>query len=195
MSCDSYHHKDIKNRLLELAIKKLEEVGVENLSIRELARDLGVSKNAPYRHFRNKDELLAAIANFGFIELTRMMEDGISAESGFRESLESMGNRYIDFSRLYPSIYRFMFSMTKSEIFYTKYDENASKAFLILSNQIEKAIDSGLIKQQDAFKTALSVWAYIHGCASFYVDSIGLPFGLSDKNIKIFSVDMLLDKL
>ncbi len=88
-----------------------------------------------------------------------------------------------------------MFSMTKLESFDAKYGESASKSFLLLTNHIEKGITLGILKDQDPFKISLSVWAYIHGCASFYVNNMGLPFGLGKENLNVYSVDILLEKL
>ena len=62
----SYHHGNLRQELMELAEKHLVEGGVRDLSLRALAREIGVSQTAPYRHFRDKNALLAALATEGF---------------------------------------------------------------------------------------------------------------------------------
>ncbi len=195
MEKDSYHHKDIKNRLLSLAIDKLEDIGIDKLSIRQLARELGISKNAPYRHFKSKAELLAAVANFGFLKLTDMMSDLENDDNDFKDNLEHMGNGYIEFGRLFPSIYKIMFIMTSKEVFFKRYNDNATKAFMVLLDHITLGINSGVLNNKDPYQTALSVWAYIHGCATFHIDKIGIPFNLNKGSGDIFNIDILMERL
>ncbi|HYM69483.1 MAG TPA: helix-turn-helix domain-containing protein, partial [bacterium] len=69
----SYHHGDLREALLRAAIDLVADVGPRGFTLREVARRAGVSHNAPYRHFRDKEELIAAVAAEGFRELTRAM--------------------------------------------------------------------------------------------------------------------------
>ena len=66
----SYHHGDLRNSLVNIGADMLNTKGVSGISLREIARTIGVGHNAPYRHFRNKQELLEAIAEDGFRKLT-----------------------------------------------------------------------------------------------------------------------------
>ena len=70
-----YHHGHLREALLEAAVRLIAEVGPTAFTLREVARRAGVSHNAPYRHFRNREDLIAAVAAQGFRELTRAMTD------------------------------------------------------------------------------------------------------------------------
>lgn len=196
MEKDSYHHGDLHNKILKHAIIKIEEVGIDKLSIREIARDLGISKNAPYRHFKSKGELLAAIANFGFLKITKMMSSVADEKNTCRENIYNMGFKYIEFSRQYPSIYQIMFKMTHTnEKYNPEYEKNGKESFMVLFNQISTGIENGEFKGQDPIESALSVWAYIHGCSSFYIDKINLPFEIQSDGESIFKDDILFEGL
>ena len=77
-SISSYHHGDLKKALIDSGVEILSEKGIKNLSLREAARRAGVSHTAPYRHFEDKDALLAAIAEEGFLRLIQKLEAGIA---------------------------------------------------------------------------------------------------------------------
>ena len=76
-----YHHGNLKHALLEASLGLIREIGPRAFTLREVARRAGVSHNAPYRHFRNKEELLAAVAAEGFDRLTESMLEAAEAAS------------------------------------------------------------------------------------------------------------------
>ena len=90
----SYHHGNLKQALLEASLNLIREVGPGAFTLREVARRAGVSHNAPYRHFRDKEELLAALAAEGFDRLTDAMTK--AAES----ATERLGALSIERARL-----------------------------------------------------------------------------------------------
>lgn len=188
----SYHVGDLKNRIVELAIKRIEDVGEDKLSIRELARELGVSKNAPYKHFKSKEELISAVANFGFIKLTEMMGEDLE-DTSFIEIFKKITQEYLNFAKKYPAIYRIMFKMTKEETFFKNYENSALKSFEILRQAIVKGVETGEVISSDTYKSALEIWAYIHGSTSFIIDNIGLPFNMNKEDL--FNFDILIKGL
>lgn len=99
-----YHHGDLRRVLLAAARALLEESGPEALSLRDVARRVGVSHNAPYRHFPTKQALLAAVAAEGFAILSARLAgipEGAGMAAGFRG--------YLGFARAQPGLYRLMF--------------------------------------------------------------------------------------
>jgi len=80
-----YHHGNLRVALLDAAIHLIAEVGPAGFNLREVARRAGVSHNAPYRHFRNRDDLMAAVAEQGFRELTQAMLLGAGSHAPARE--------------------------------------------------------------------------------------------------------------
>ncbi len=108
MSRDStYHHGDLRAALLKAAAAEIERSGYENLSLRELAASLGVSRAAPYRHFADRRALLSALAADGFRQLTA----GHRAAAGrtARARLQAAGRAYLAFASARPQLYRLMF--------------------------------------------------------------------------------------
>src|SRR5262245_55034044 len=102
-SKNTYHHGDLRATILKAAGKLLEKEGLNALSLREVARRAGVSHNAPYRHFPDRDRLLAALAEEGFAELGRAL--GEAGKRGPRER----GEAYVRFALTHPQRFRLMF--------------------------------------------------------------------------------------
>ena len=92
----SYHHGDLRRALIDAAIPVLREKGVVGLSLRELAGELGVSHGAPYRHFRNKSELLEGIAIVGYRELAEICSS--SRQKHPRDPRRNCSKRGLDIS-------------------------------------------------------------------------------------------------
>lgn len=99
-----YHHGDLRRALIEAAHAMVEESGPETLSLRNAARRIGVSHNAPYRHFPSRTELLAAVAADGF----RALRDAVEQEQGLAAGIRA----YIGFARAHPGLFRLMFGET-----------------------------------------------------------------------------------
>lgn len=102
-----YHHGNLRGALLRSAVKVLNETGVESLSLRELARDLGVSHAAPMRHFASKADLLCALAEEGVDLLIDRMRGAATAQSG-RERLRQIANAYIDWACSHAAYHRIL---------------------------------------------------------------------------------------
>src|SRR5256885_13335679 len=96
----TYHHRDLRAALLRAAGKRLEKQGITALSMREAARRVGVSHNAPYRHFADREALLAALAAQGF----EMLGQAMRGHAG-----RAMGEAYVRFALQYPQRFRLMF--------------------------------------------------------------------------------------
>src|SRR5919106_3067320 len=96
----TYHHGDLRTALLQTAAKILEKQGLVALSLRELARLAGVSHNAPYRHFPDRDSLLAALAAEGF----ELLGDALQSRPR-----REMGEAYVEFALAHPERFRLMF--------------------------------------------------------------------------------------
>lgn len=106
-----YHHGDLRETLLADALESIAEHGVEQLSLRALARRAGVSPTAPYRHFPSKRCLLAALMTRGFQRLEQAVRAGSDAADGDPyERLLGAGRGYLSFARDNPTAYDLMFS-------------------------------------------------------------------------------------
>ena len=137
----TYHHGDLPAALLRTAAKILEKQGAEALSLREVARRAGVSHNAPYRHFPDRERLLAALAAQGFELLGQAL-----ASRPRRE----MGEAYVEFALAHPQRFRLMFGgLVKSADQDAHAYESLQKAFADLGEQAPYA--------------AAAAWGLVHG--------------------------------
>src|SRR3989337_63135 len=100
----SYHHGGLRAELVQTAGEMLEKQGLKSLSLREVARRAGVSHNAPYRHFPDRESLLAALAMEGFAKLGRALQ-----EAGSAGGLRARGQAYLRFALQNPQRFRLMF--------------------------------------------------------------------------------------
>src|SRR5258707_15546793 len=90
-----YHHAHLEEALLKTAIQLIGEVGPAGFTLREVARRAGVSHNAPYRHFADREKLLSALAAQGFRELTRAMRDAAQGQAKHLDQLRPARPAYI----------------------------------------------------------------------------------------------------
>src|SRR6188472_3521579 len=104
-----YHHGDLRRAIIKAALEILSETQSVEFSLRELARRAGVSHNAPYKHFAEKRELLAAVSTAGFELLTRRMRKEIMGQRNPRAQLFALWRAYIRHGVENPALYRLMF--------------------------------------------------------------------------------------
>lgn len=131
----------------------------ENLSIRLLAKEIGISPGAPYRHIKDNLELLSEVACRGFQLLTTSMMDSSSGTP----TLEDIGLSYLNFALDHPALYKAMFYIPANELHkYPKLQTEASKSFGLLENSISQKLPVKY-RQQKTQLYAISAWAYIHG--------------------------------
>ena len=156
----NYHHGNLKEELIECACEICEKEGYSKLSIRSLAKKSKVSQTAPYRHFKTKEELYAAVAREGFENLY----DVISKKSSLstKEDLINAGHGYIQFGLKHANTYDLMFGSTFGG--FNKYPtllESANKTFELLQTNV-KNISTNKEPEYIGEK-CISMWAYIHG--------------------------------
>ncbi len=104
-----YHHGDLRNALLDAARRIVERDGAEAVSLRSLAEDLGVSRGAPYRHFPDRDTLLAEVAAAGFEEHAAAYQGFLDTVMDPRERMALTTRFYLDYGARKPGLHRLMF--------------------------------------------------------------------------------------
>jgi AcrR family transcriptional regulator len=109
MNKSTYHHGDLANALVDAALALVEQDGAQAVSLRELAQSLGVSRAAPYRHFADRDALLAAVAARGFEDLIVVYQAALNSGGDGLARLQAFGRAYFDFAVRRPGLYRLMF--------------------------------------------------------------------------------------
>ncbi|MFP4565979.1 MAG: TetR/AcrR family transcriptional regulator [Spirochaetaceae bacterium] len=161
---NSYHHGNLKQALIEAATGMILESGIGSVTMRALARRVGVSPAAYAYHFPDKSSLLMAIATEGFRKLNAYFEPARSTGDP-RERLRVLGERYIDFALTYPGHYRVMFG-DHSTLDHSEPDEEflseSGAAFRLLLHAMEEVVPAGP-ETARALDGALTVWSQIHG--------------------------------
>jgi AcrR family transcriptional regulator len=152
----AYHHGDLESALVRTAGKILEKEGVEALSLREVARRAGVSHNAPYRHFPEREAMLAALAAEGFDWLGAAQRK--AAEAG---GLRAMGEAYVGFALAHPQRFRLMFGGRIPLAKHPKLRDIAARAIETLAG----ALSAGVPEAQAATDSSIAAWALVHGLA------------------------------
>ncbi|MFF4255296.1 TetR/AcrR family transcriptional regulator [Streptomyces sp. NPDC001663] len=171
-----YHHGDLRAALLTRAEETLREKGPAALSLRELARDLGVSHAAPSRHFKDKQALLDALALTGFERLTAVLaasQDGVGET--FAKQLEAMVHAYVGFARDNAELLDLMYSI--------KHDPEASQALLEAAHRWSELVvrligegqARGEVQEGPMERVGLPVFATLHGYADLAVTGMLPP--------------------
>jgi AcrR family transcriptional regulator len=160
-----YHHGDLRRALLDAALALIAHAGPQGFTLREVARRAGVSHNAPYRHFKDKDELLAAVATEGFDKLTRRMQRAMSRATAPLARFQHCGRGYVAFALASPQHYTVMFDVRATGPSSAELSGASARAFQTLVKVVEECISARVIRVRDATSAALFAWALVHGIA------------------------------
>jgi len=164
----------LRRDLIDAALELVEVSGTRGLSWREIARRAGVSHNAPYRHFANKEELLAAVAEQGFRDLSdRMIQEMARVPDDEAQRLEALAIAYVKFAAEKPAHFRMMFGrdvpdIDKHAALREAYDATNGLFHAAVARVLEKAGRIGVAVDADPF--TLMAWSLVHGLASLIVD-------------------------
>ena len=129
-----YHHGNLREALLRAAIRLIAEVGPTAFTLREVARRAGVSHNAPYRHFRDKNDLMTAVATEGYRELTEAMERAARGQNRAIDRLKYAGLAYIEFALRRPEHFTVMFDAPLLGPTHQESNEAAKRIALSIAN-------------------------------------------------------------
>ena len=167
MPQNRYHHGNLRVALIEATRRLLLDRDPETLSLRQAAREVGVSANAPYRHFADKDALLAAVAAEGFKALTEAFRS--AADAPGKRRLEAIGEAYYEFANKEPGLVRVMFGpRLRAVARHPGLDEAEREAFGELVLAVEEA--GAASTPEEAIRTAVGLWSVIHGFATLRAD-------------------------
>jgi len=165
-SNQSYHHGALKAALLDAADALLDEGGVEAVSLREAARRAGVSAMAPYRHFVDKEALLAALATRGFRAFAAALRDA-TQNSG--DGFAAMGRAYVRFALARPGRFRLMFGSGIGE---RARHPDLCAAGEIASRQLLAAVKASGRAGADPQTAAIRAWSMVHGLSHLLLDGM-----------------------
>ncbi|HMQ92214.1 MAG TPA: TetR/AcrR family transcriptional regulator [Amaricoccus sp.] len=167
MSEAARSHVDLREACVDEAMRIIRDVGIEGLSLREVARRLGVSHQAPYRHYPSRDHLLAEVVDRCFRGFDAFLAE-VAATDDPRADLQTMGMRYLEFARTHPLEYRLMFGARLPDPGqHPKMMEKGCGAFDQLRGCLARVIDAP-VEAPAVTLEAMFVWSTIHGLASIY---------------------------
>jgi len=160
-----YHHGHLREALLQAAIQLIAEVGPAGFTLREVARRAGVSHNAPYRHFPDREDLLAAVAAQGFRELNEAMLEAVTHHRSSVGRLKGAGLAYVEFALRRPEHFTVMFDAAVSKHRTPDSTEAAERAFGTLLTLVKSCQDENRLPSVDVRQLALLAWSMVHGIA------------------------------
>lgn len=158
----SYHHGDLRSALVEAGLKALETTPLADLSLRQIARDVGVSATAVYRHFPDKAALLSALAQAG-IEQMAAWQGAAAAAASPDDAFAATGRAYVRWALANPALFRLVFGQCR-EVGQTVFGDNEAARMLRDYAQGITGDEAG------AQRLMLQAWAVVHGLAMLMLD-------------------------
>jgi AcrR family transcriptional regulator len=166
-----YHHGNLKEALIRAALELIAQKGPAGFTFAEAARWAGVSPAAPYRHFRDRDELLANVALRGFEKFEQVL--ALAWDAGQPDvfaALDRFGKAYLEFARTEPAFYAAMFEAGVPPSIDPQLRDAGDRAFAVLRGAAEKLCSQLPVGQArpPALMVALHIWSMAHGIAALF---------------------------
>lgn len=162
----SYHHGDLRAALVRAGLALLATRPADDLSLREVARSVGVSANAVYRHFPDKRALMATLAGEGLQQLAAAQRAASAAAGGGRPGFSATGREYVRFAVANPALFRLIFSHpVRTDLLSGALSEVTDAVAFLRANAARLAPDGA-----DGAILALQAWSLAHGLAMLMLD-------------------------
>ncbi len=163
-SARAYHHGDLRSALVDAGLTALKTTAVSDLSLRQLARDVGVSATAVYRHFPDKQALLAALASDGIEQLGRFQQAAARNADSDVQSFAATGQAYVRFALANPALFRLIFSQ-REPVGQSIFGENLPAQLLRTMAATSVGGDPN-----ETQRLMIQAWAVVHGLAMLMLD-------------------------
>lgn len=161
----------LRRAILDAAAALFLEHGYEGLSMRQIAERIGYSATTIYRYYEDRDDLLFAIVQDGFLRFGRQLAKAAQSSGDPRERLTALGHAYIEFGLKNPVYYRLMFMQRFDFLFESRAEQQAPMidSFAVLRGAVEQAMQAGSLRQGDAETTSIVIWSVVHGITSLAI--------------------------
>jgi AcrR family transcriptional regulator len=172
---EQYHHPDLREAMIRVAQDLLESEGPGSWTVRAAARIAGVSSGAPYRHFADKDALIAAVAARGYDALGQAISEELaSAGSALSARLDALCRAYLAFARARPGRYQVMFGRgLLDRTTQTELSAAASGTFELLLGEVRSGQAAGKLRtDRSPERLATTVWSMLHGAADLQLSRL-----------------------
>src|SRR5271169_4739343 len=191
----TYHHGDLRRSLIDSALALVTEEQDWAFSLREVARRAGVSHNAPYNHFADKRDLLAAVAAAGFATLGERIVTATSGIENAQTALVKSALVYVTFGVENPAHYRLMFSSAlitaekgrPAAVATAGVETRAILANIIRRGAVMGIFDASFSGDEELHVAVLSAWSTVHGLTSLTIDGVS--------GVAQLAIDAIAEKL
>lgn len=194
-----YHHGNLREALINTALSLISEKGASGFTIAEAARAAGVSPAAPYRHFKDRDALLADVAEQGFAVFAKGLEEAwANGQPDPRQAFQRMGRAYLSFAREEPSYFAAMFESGLSFKSFPSLQEASDRAFAVLRDGCEALIGTlPAERRPPVMMMALHIWSLSHGIAALFArgDDARRPIPMEAEDLLEAAVLIYVDGL
>lgn len=165
-----YHHGDLRAQLIAAVSELVETHGPEGFSVAEAARRAGVSSAAPYKHFKDRPELLRAVSGAGMDRLRDAMQAAVAGHpQGSIAAVAAIGQAYVDFARTGPGVFRLVFGLTEGHEADPHLNEKGAQCFAVVVRAtaacLQRPADDPIVLQR-----AYMLWSCVHGHAFLTID-------------------------
>lgn len=175
----SYRHGNLREAILRTSLRLIQKHGIEKLSIREAAKAAGVSHQAPYRHFKDRDALLAALAQDGLEKLYGAMCESARNSDSALDRLVGVAEGYFDWAASNPEHFRLMFGRSIPDHSASEGLQKASADVLqLVLTVVDDNQKSGNVRKEETRAVARQFWAAVHGASILFIDDQFKPLGL-----------------
>jgi AcrR family transcriptional regulator len=165
----AYHHGDLRHSLIEHGLEMLEQRNIDGLGLRELAREIGVSPPAIYRHFSDKNALLRALAAEGLHRLGGAQAAAFEKTGGGTAGFSASGRAYVHYALEHPALFKLIFSYAPKADVIDAPPDAAATAMLHLREHISEIAPAGTPPEQLRIY-AIRAWSQVHGLAMLLLD-------------------------
>ncbi|MGA9412698.1 MAG: TetR/AcrR family transcriptional regulator [Roseobacter sp.] len=185
---ESYHHGDLRSKLIDATRALVEEKGPDHFSVSAACRRAGVSSAAPYKHFKDKEEMLRAVALAGMQrQRSDLIEEIAKYEVGSVERIIAMGRVYIRFAVTEPGVFRLMFGLSEGHGAHSELVETGNNTFAVVQQEVARYRGSETVNASDEHQAFL-LWSFVHGLSFLTIDG-----KLTEKKLDYDLEDVLRD--
>ena len=171
-----YHHGNLRNALIDAAVELAREGGPDAIVLREVGRRVGVSHNAAYRHFPDRDALLTAVCARAMASLARLMEHEVAPfgadAAGAGLGLMAIGRAYVRFAVSEPGLFRTAFAIPEGHALAAEegVGDSGLAPLSLLGRQLDRLVDAGAMDPARRPGAEFTAWSAVHGMSTLRVD-------------------------
>ena len=166
----NYHHGDLRTQLIEATRYLVEEKGPDHFSVSEACRRAGVSTAAPYKHFRDKQEMLRAVALAGMHRQRDQMLAALEDHPpGTLDRIVALGRVYVRFAATEPGVFRLMFGLSETHGDDDALIQTGDNTFRLVQLEVARCRGSEEVAEAD-IKQAFLLWSFVHGLSFLTID-------------------------